>query len=341
MLSTNKDESESNLFSEAEARQSHMAKIKSAWASNTLAMMSAMSGPVRVDWKNDVLHQVGEVVSAAQAVHWPADSNVDVRPRLFDKASKQFRLIDSGSMITATKKLPGDKIDHSTRLIAVNGSQIQTYGTRQIEVKIGRKAYSMDAIICDISQDILGADFINRYRLGLEWDSFDQSELYIVDKKANIKELLQMVTVPTDLQRVHSLASSAQESVPSAVTPVVSFESNKDIQFQVACMKKLDSETKTEEELEKEDVEKALLSHDKEYVDLLRKYPRLLNPSFPKGEPVHGVYHRIETGSEPPCRAKRRPIIMDSEKAKAGKKAWDKMIRDGVVERVKAGSNTE
>ena len=32
---------------------------------------------------------------------------------------------------------------------------------------------------------------------------------------------------------------------------------------------------------------------------------------------------------------------MDSAKAKAGKEAWDQMIEDGVIEEVKAGTNTD
>ena len=56
-----------------------------------------------------------------------------------------------------------------------------------LKIKINRKEYSIPAMICDIKQDILGADFIKKYRLGLEWDDFDQTELFIVDKRANIK----------------------------------------------------------------------------------------------------------------------------------------------------------
>ena len=40
----------------------------------------------------------------------------------------------------------------------------------------------MPAIICDVGQDILGADFINKYKLGMEWDDFDQTELFLSDK---------------------------------------------------------------------------------------------------------------------------------------------------------------
>ena len=129
----------------------------------------------------------GTVVSAAEAVNW-SDPSCDIRRRLFDKSTKEFRLIDTGSMITATRRLPGDVEDSSINLVAVNGTKIKTYGIRSIQIKIGRKAYKMDAVVCDVSQDILGVDFIKKYKLGLEWDE-SQSELNITDKKLISKYL--------------------------------------------------------------------------------------------------------------------------------------------------------
>ena len=93
--------------------------------------------------------------------------------------------------------------------------------------------------------------------------------------------------------------------------------------------------------VKKKSVEEQLKIHPEEYVKMIRAHPQLMNPSFKKGEPTHGVYHRIETGNHPPCKTKRRPIIMDSAKAAAGKAAWDQMLEDGVIERVKAGTNTD
>ena len=81
--------------------------------------------------------------------------------------------------------------------------------------------------------------------------------------------------------------------------------------------------------------------HDPFYADLIRKYPQLLNPSFVKGEPVHGVWHRIETADHTPCKAKRRPIIKNSEKAEKGRLVWEQMLRDGIIEEVTPGSNTD
>ena len=99
---------------------------------------------------------VGVEIPAIDAAGWTkGHRSVDIRPRLVDNSTGQARLIDSGAQLTATCKRPEDKEDDSVRLIAVNGSKIQTYGVRKIEVKIGRKAYAIEAVICDLKEDIL------------------------------------------------------------------------------------------------------------------------------------------------------------------------------------------
>lgn len=236
-------ENESESFIQtADVRQSHnVAEIRKSCNAITLA---AIEQAVNVEVPQMKHLPIGEVIRSVDAVGWRPGLDVDIRPRLYDKATNQYRLLDSGSQISATCKLPGDEIDESVRLVAVNGSKIKTYGFRDIVVKINRKRYTMPAIICDISQDILGADFLHKYKLGLEWDDFDQKELYIVDKRANIKSLVQMVTVPADIQRVHYLESSvppppSQVGGESGAPLKPSKPSNEAIAFQVSCMKKL------------------------------------------------------------------------------------------------------
>ena len=95
--------------------------------------------------------------------------------------------------------------------------------------------------------------------------------------------------------------------------------------FEMACMKSL--ETDSPDDKKSLEMEEKLKMHDPHYVKLIKKFPQLLNPNFVKGEPAHGVYHRIDIAPDAtPCRAKRRPIIQDTIKAEAGKKAWEKMI---------------
>ena len=62
---------------------------------------------------------LGSVIPAVSALGWRAGfRNCDIRPRLFDKASGENRLIDSGSMISVTKVKPGDKVDDTMKLVA-------------------------------------------------------------------------------------------------------------------------------------------------------------------------------------------------------------------------------
>ena len=166
----------------ANSRQSHIAELQNKWEALTVAALqvAAEVNPFQADLP------VGTVIPAVSAVGWPkGHRNCDVRPRLVDKQGTS-RLVDSGSQVTTTSRIPGDKKDSQSRLLAVNGSKIETYGVREINIKINRKNYSIPAIVCDMGQDILGMDFINKYRLGLEWDDFDQTELYLVDKKADL-----------------------------------------------------------------------------------------------------------------------------------------------------------
>ena len=278
----NQDESE-NYFCLPAARQSHkqLAGLQRDW--NTLTLAALETASLVDPFQSDL--PLGSLVPAVEAQQWPVNGHrgCDIRPRLLDKATGQSRLIDSGSMITATARGPNDKIDESIKLVAVNGSEIKTYGVKEIEIKIGRKAYKMEAVICDIKSDILGMDFLNKYKLNLEWDEVDQSELYIVDKKADIRKELQIITVPSDTPRMHYLGQGSDQSPPLSARKGVSPEV---AAFEMACMKKLDENVETK--VPKVDWVKL---HGEEFVSLIKKYPKLLTPTFAKGEPAHGVYH--------------------------------------------------
>ena len=91
------EESE-NLFTPA-LRQSQLAEIKSNW---NLKVMAAIEKAVSVDPYTRDLPE-GTVVPAVVAANW--SGNTDIRPRLLDKSTGQFRLIDTGSMITAAKMI--------------------------------------------------------------------------------------------------------------------------------------------------------------------------------------------------------------------------------------------
>ena len=174
--------SESDFLFQASPRQSQFNE----------AVNAAIEIAAQVDPYKTIIRE-GVVIPTLDAVNW--SGNVDIRPRLVEKSGVE-RLIDSGAQISATVRLPSDRPDQNVNLVAVNGSKIKTYGVRVINVKIGRKMYSIEAVICDIKQDILGMDFLHKYKLSLEWDDETHTRLFIKDKRADIKKELQIVTVP-------------------------------------------------------------------------------------------------------------------------------------------------
>ena len=62
-------------------------------------------------------------------------------------------------MISCIPKSPEDKIDHNTTLRTADEKPMRTYGTKKITVQLGRKAYSVEAMITDITQRIVGMEF--------------------------------------------------------------------------------------------------------------------------------------------------------------------------------------
>ena len=124
---------------------------------------------------------------------------VDMRPHFVRKEGTEI-LVDSGSQICAWPPDPGDQIDPNIRLKAVNGNHIQCFGSKDIMVKIGRKAYKFKAIKANVPGPIIRWDFIRHYKLDFVWGEGNK-EAYIREKKAKIKAPLKYKSVPLDQSR--------------------------------------------------------------------------------------------------------------------------------------------
>ena len=89
-------------------------------------------------------------------------------------------------------------------------------------LRIGRKTYTIEAVIAAVPTPIFGWDIFKKYRLSLDWD--DNGNLIIVDKKANISSKLSHELVEAgSIPRV----KNATQDVAAAL-------------FEFQCMKKLD-----------------------------------------------------------------------------------------------------
>ena len=307
-----------------------------------------------VKHKVEPQYKVGETIASIEAVNDPMLDS-DFRPRVFDNITQTWTLLDSGSCVSCTPKEPGDKIDPSFRLRAVNGNTIPTFGTKKVQIRIGRKQYEIEAIKTDIPQQILGWDVFKKYNLGFEWNS---GELYLTDKKAQIKSLLKFV-------KVDSESCKRVESVDYYEEPAFEHDDFQRMLFEKMCMDALDDETFDEttranqvnamtidqnepspiaedipvsKEIDPEADDcyqaniKALGGLSGPFADLIKEYPEILKANFKK-EPTSDIYHRIETTGQP-FKSKVRPLLVSSDKSEQGKKLWNEMIKLGVIERV-------
>ena len=170
-----------------------IASIKRSRHSNvSISIVDSFSSLQKVNSRTYVPPAVMPSVAAAQ---WtPGFKGLDTRPRLHDNLSKKFCLVDSGSAITAVAAGPNDTVNPHLSLVAANGTLIECCGYKEIEIKMGRKSYTIRAAIAKIEETILGWDFIKKYRLSFYWDNF--GECYLFDRRAGIKKWLQFVAIP-------------------------------------------------------------------------------------------------------------------------------------------------
>ena len=114
--------------------------------------------------------------------------------RLFyasDRASGQRYLIDTGAAVSV---VPARKEDISSGnpgppLMAANGARIRTFGTRTLSLQLKSRFYEWKFIIAEVTQPLLGADFLCHYgllvdvrnKLLLDLDSLTSLDLHTTD----------------------------------------------------------------------------------------------------------------------------------------------------------------
>ena len=95
-------------------------------------------------------------------------------------------LIDTGSVISLlplnTVNLNAENSPNTT-LFAANGSQIKTAGKQNLDININGKTYSWTFIIANVTNPILGADFLTHFNLVVDCKN---KKIYNLENKANI-----------------------------------------------------------------------------------------------------------------------------------------------------------
>ena len=255
--------------------------------------------------------------------HSPGDAGVDYRPHIFDKASKKFCLLDSGSQVTAWPPDPGDVVDPTIRLKAVNGSRIDCYGYKDIYIKLNRKSYKFRAVKANIDSPVIGWDFIRFHRWNFIWNEF--GDIMVNDKKAKISQVLHFKAIPAD----QSLGVKKLSVVSDISHQGLSGQDALDHIAQLAAVQALAPQAP------------AVVPPPPQVQSLLDKYPEILVENFNTNEVKNGVLHKINLKPDyTPFRAKVRRLLPGSPKEVLAKKAWFQLLDMGIIEKVdKSTSN--
>ena len=230
----------------------------------------------------------------------------DLRPRAYDYNSKMWLLLDSGTAVSCYPRhlYPEAQLDPDRALQAVNGAKIASYGQRHVKIDLGGRTYAHTFLLADINQVIAGWDFILKFRLDLQWLNTKQPKCQLKDTKAN---------------RIFPLAL--------AKAP------NNQVSLALVTYKQYSDKQKT---MHKELVN--IIPPD--YKEIIDKYPKVRTVNFVT-IPQHNVVHHIDTGTNPPCRAKVRHILPSSPKYVAGEKAVKELEKLGIVEKVGPNETTQ
>ncbi|UYV74022.1 hypothetical protein LAZ67_11001862 [Cordylochernes scorpioides] len=120
-----------------------------------------------------MLEGVGKREPAAKlAASFVADQIQDSRKhRLFvkDKETGLQFLIDSGADVSVIPPTDKDVPSNELLLYAANGSKIVTFGSKVIKIDLGlRRSFQWCFIIAKVNKGIIGADFLNNFKLILD-----------------------------------------------------------------------------------------------------------------------------------------------------------------------------
>ena len=261
-----------------------------------------------------------EVISYSEAISATMSGETDIRPRVYDSISKDYLLVDTGSMCSVTKPASNATVRPDLLLESVDGTNIPCFGTKPLSLRLGRKEYHIDTVVSNTTDNILGMDFINKY--GFEFRRGEFGDLYLYDPKANISIWCQFVKTNNKLPRTASLKLASTFTTPESASLEPWSHPSLDV-FAVSAINT--SDTKNQKPIAQP------------YKQLLDKYPTILHPNFT--DVKHSVRHTVNTGDTLPIRSKARPLLPGSPKAINGKAAWDEMVRLGIVEKVNAADH--
>ena len=186
-----------------------------------------------------------------------------MRPHVRDKRSDLWIMLDSGAAISIWPRRCYPELPRAqTSLVAVNGTKIATYGTKDVSLDLEGKCYTHRFIIAEVQSPILGWDFMAHFKLDLRWK---RSQCFLANLKA---------------RRTFSLRYKEVDQNALHLAPVQSFQKWS--------------------QLKNQELKESAKPFPSAYKNLIDKFADIQKCSFIQ-DPAHGVVHHIDTSQNSPC----------------------------------------
>ena len=251
----------------------------------------------QVEWDKQVQKAALHIARLDKVAANSANSQ-DSRPRVYDANSKTWILVDSGAQVSI--------VPHKwyPRTTPDAGRALQAVnGTRIATYGVKHiqfrfgHNFNHTCIVADVDEPVLGFNFLMEHKLDFRWKG--AHAILHHDRKPPIPLKLGPAPAP------HNLGLA-----------VVTFKQYADA-------------IKAKEVVKAKPV-------PAQYQQILDKYPGIFSARISK-TPRHNVTHSIDTGDQPPCMAKPRPIMPGTHKYVEGEKTLKEMEQVGIVERIGPG----
>ena len=133
--------------------------------------------------------------------------------RVHDSNTRRNFLVDTGAALSLLSPSPYEKkfAQSTDPLRAANGTTIKTFGQRPLTLRLGSRKLSWNFTVAEVTQPILGADFLCRHRLLV-----DLSQRRLVD--AQTYEVVLASAVLDDFPLVHVIRDNSSSDFEGLLT---------------------------------------------------------------------------------------------------------------------------
>ena len=151
---------------------------------------------IHTEWENELSKVIAELAEPPVEISQPSS---DLRPHMYNQLAGQLILLDTGAATSIWPASAKDKAlgqPSSAPLQTVNGSAIQTFGSKMKQISINGTQYVHSFVLANVDKPITGWPFMLQFKFDLKWTS---KGCILVDQRRHMRSYLKIHSVQSNL----------------------------------------------------------------------------------------------------------------------------------------------